>query len=54
MILITGGSGFVGVNLADRLLRDGEDVLILDMLSKKKHTMSRLEQLSWRLGTECW
>ena len=34
MILITGGAGFVGVNLADRLLRDGEDVLILDNLSR--------------------
>ncbi|HEU4985828.1 MAG TPA: NAD-dependent epimerase/dehydratase family protein [Rhizobiaceae bacterium] len=33
-ILITGGSGFIGSNLADSLLRDGEEVLILDNLSR--------------------
>jgi CDP-paratose 2-epimerase len=32
--LITGGAGFVGTNLADRLLRDGERVRILDDLSR--------------------
>ncbi|HZF65409.1 MAG TPA: NAD-dependent epimerase/dehydratase family protein [Chitinophagaceae bacterium] len=33
-ILITGGSGFVGVNLADRLLNDGKKVMIFDNLSR--------------------
>ena len=33
-ILITGGAGFVGANLADRLLNDGRPVLILDNLSR--------------------
>jgi nucleoside-diphosphate-sugar epimerase len=28
--LITGGLGFVGSNLADRLLREGHDVAIFD------------------------
>jgi CDP-paratose 2-epimerase len=33
-ILITGGAGFVGANLADRLLSQGKPVMILDNLSR--------------------
>lgn len=33
-ILITGGSGFIGSNLADSFLADGEDVIVLDNLSR--------------------
>jgi CDP-paratose 2-epimerase len=33
-VLVTGGAGFIGTNLADRLLRDGERVRILDDLSR--------------------
>jgi CDP-paratose 2-epimerase len=33
-ILLTGGAGFIGSNLADRLARDGRDVLILDALAR--------------------
>lgn len=33
-VLITGGAGFIGVNLADRLLADGEPVAVLDDLSR--------------------
>jgi len=32
--LITGGAGFIGTNLADRLLADGERVIIYDNLSR--------------------
>lgn len=32
--LITGGAGFVGTNLADRLLSEGQSVLLLDNLSR--------------------
>jgi CDP-paratose 2-epimerase len=32
--LITGGAGFVGTNLADRLLSEGKSVMILDNLSR--------------------
>jgi CDP-paratose 2-epimerase len=32
--LITGGSGFIGTNLADRLLSEGREVLIFDNLSR--------------------
>jgi CDP-paratose 2-epimerase len=33
-VVITGGSGFIGSNLADSLLADGEEVVILDNLSR--------------------
>jgi len=32
--LITGGAGFVGTNLADRILRDGGRVLVFDSLAR--------------------
>lgn len=32
--VITGGAGFIGTNLADRLLREGRRVLVLDDLSR--------------------
>lgn len=32
--LVIGGSGFVGSNLADRLLRDGREVVVFDNLSR--------------------
>jgi CDP-paratose 2-epimerase len=33
-VLITGGAGFVGTNLADRLLSSGQSVLVFDSLSR--------------------
>ena len=33
-VLITGGAGFVGCNVADRLLREGHEVVVLDNLSR--------------------
>lgn len=36
-ILITGGAGFVGSHLADRLLREGHDVRVLDNLTFQVH-----------------
>jgi UDP-glucose 4-epimerase len=37
-VLITGGAGFIGSNLADRLLDQGHDVFIVDDLSTGKAT----------------
>lgn len=33
-VLVTGGAGFIGCNLADRLAREGEQVLIFDTLTR--------------------
>ncbi|MBV8054930.1 MAG: SDR family NAD(P)-dependent oxidoreductase [Deltaproteobacteria bacterium] len=33
--LITGGAGFIGSNVADRLLREGQDVIVYDNLSRR-------------------
>src|SRR3546814_18609299 len=34
-ILITGGAGFIGSNLADRLASDGQHVLVFDALARR-------------------
>ena len=49
MVLITGGSGFLGANLADRLAATGERVLIYDNLSRA-NVMTNLEWLQRRHG----
>lgn len=36
-VLITGGAGFIGSHLADRFLRDGFEVRILDSLESRVH-----------------
>ena len=33
-VLVTGGAGFIGSNIADRLARDGHDVLVYDALTR--------------------
>ena len=44
--LITGGAGFVGSHLAERLLADGHDVLVLDNLSTGSiHNIAHLKQV---------
>ncbi len=47
--LITGGAGFIGCNLADALLRDGEEVTVLDNLSRPR-TDQNLRWLQERHG----
>jgi CDP-paratose 2-epimerase len=34
-VLVTGGAGFIGINVADRLLTEGKRVIIYDNLSRK-------------------
>ncbi|MDP2709129.1 MAG: NAD-dependent epimerase/dehydratase family protein [bacterium] len=43
--LVTGGAGFIGSNLADELVKRGDEVLIIDNLStgKKENLNSRAE-----------
>ena len=45
-ILVTGGAGFIGSNLADRLAADGEHVLIFDALLRPgvEHNLAWLQQ----------
>ena len=33
-VLVTGGAGFIGANLADRLLAEGQEVVVYDALSR--------------------
>jgi CDP-paratose 2-epimerase len=49
MVLITGGCGFVGANLADRLAAAGERVLLYDNLSRAD-VIKNLEWLQQRHG----
>lgn len=45
-VVITGGSGFIGSNLADSFLSEGEDVIILDNLSRAgvEHNLAWLQE----------
>jgi CDP-paratose 2-epimerase len=48
-VVVTGGAGFVGTNLADRLLLEGQSVLIFDDLSRQG-TLRNLRWLRARHG----
>jgi CDP-paratose 2-epimerase len=50
--LITGGVGFIGTNLADRILRDGGRVLVFDDLSRDG-VEENLRWLTERHGDAC-
>src|SRR4051812_42101114 len=54
-VLITGGAGFIGTNLADRLLTDGRRVVIFDNLSRKgvdRHVRWLLDRHPGRVDVE--
>ena len=48
-VLVTGGAGFVGSHIVDRLLEQGDDVLVVDDMSTGKRTNlpreARLEEM---------
>lgn len=48
-ILITGGGGFVGLSLAERLLAEGESVVLFDRVAPPEHLLSRLAQSRLRV-----
>jgi CDP-paratose 2-epimerase len=48
--LITGGAGFIGANLADRLARRGRHVLLFDCLARE-HVADNIEWLRGRHGS---
>lgn len=49
-IIVTGGAGFIGSHIVDRLLRDGHHVLALDDLSlgKKEHIASHFKESAFQ------
>lgn len=50
-ILITGGAGFIGSHLSERLLDDGHKVMVLDNLSTGR--IENLDRVMNRPGFEC-
>ena len=50
--LITGGAGFIGSHLADYLIEQGENVIVIDNLSTG--TYSNIEHLQGRSGFQCY
>jgi CDP-paratose 2-epimerase len=51
-VLLTGGAGFIGTNVADRLLSEGQPVILLDDLSRAG-VAANVEWLRAKHGASC-
>ena len=51
--LVTGGAGFIGSNLTNRLIDDGHEVVVIDDLStgKKENINSKAEFYMYNITT---
>ena len=52
-VLITGGAGFIGSHTADRLLKEGYEVRVLDSLQKPIHNDIPVSYTHLTLPTIC-
>ena len=50
-VLVTGGAGFIGSNLVDRLIDQGHDVTCLD-INARTCVLERISQKLW-IGDIC-
>jgi UDP-glucose 4-epimerase len=51
-VLVTGGAGFIGSNLADRLVEEGADVVVLDdLFTGRKENIRHLDRLQFIEGS---
>ena len=50
--IVTGGAGFIGSNLVDKLIEEGHQVLVFDDLSLGKQSNINKKAQLWRTKAE--
>jgi UDP-glucose 4-epimerase len=53
-ILVTGGAGFIGSHLVDRLIQEGHEVTVVDNLSTGKRRNLNREARFYKLDIQSW